>query len=155
MKIIEQINAKIKEQYPNCDAVNGIAKQMMFGSDGIKMMVYSKDNVEPIVFVPDDRFKIQVCHNLRGGRKDNNSPFANVINEVDLIVVSKYVKFYHILAILEGLGIQWLSYDLNTRNTLRNDLNTNEAYPEMEAFKIRYNFTSSINELIDFDKLIC
>jgi len=74
MKVIAQINAKIKEQYPNCDAVNGIAKQMMFGQDGIKMMVYSKD-AEPYIFVPDDRFKIQVCHNLRGGRKDPNSQF--------------------------------------------------------------------------------
>jgi len=154
MKVIAQINAKIKEQYPNCDAVNGIAKQMMFGQDGIKMMVYSKDS-EPYIFVPDDRYKIQVCHNLRGGRKDPNSQFNQSVNEVDLIIISKYVKFYHILSILESLNVTWISYDLNTRTILRNDLNTNEDYPEMEAFKIRYNFTSSVNELIDFDKLIC
>jgi len=154
MKVIAQINAKIKEQYPNCDAVNGIAKQMMFGQDGIKMMVYSKDS-EPYIFVPDDRFKIQVCHNLRGGRKDPNSQFNQSVNEVDLIIISKYVKFYHILSILESLNVQWVNYTLDTRTILRNDLNTNEDYPEIEVYKIRYNFTSSINELIDFDKLIC
>jgi len=154
MKVITKINAKIKEKYPNCDAVNGIAKQMLFGQDGTKMMVYSKDS-EPYIFVPDDRFEIQVCHNLRGGRKDPNSQFNQSVNEVDLIIISKYVKFYHILSILESLNVQWVNYTLDTRTILRNDLNTNEDYPEIEVYKIRYNFTSSISELIDFDKLIC
>lgn len=154
MKIIEQINAKIKEQYPNCDAINGIAKQMLNGSDGVKMMVFSNDS-EPYIFVPDDNYQLQVCHVRRGGRNAQDSPFNNVVHEMELIVVSKFVKFYHLLDILYKVGVQYISDDANTRNILRNDLNCNDDYPEVEAFKIRYNFTSNIQELIDFEKIIC
>lgn len=154
MKVISQINAEIIARFENVDAIDGIAKQVVIGQDGFKLAIYAKDS-EPYVFTPDDNYDIQVAHWLKSGKKDNNSQFNSVINEVEMVIISKYVKFYHIMDILDKLRLTFVSYDLNTRAILRNDLNFTEDYPEIEAYKIRYNFTSTVEDLISFEKLMC
>lgn len=155
MNAIKQINDAIKAEYSNkrVSAIDGIAKQQMNGNDGLKVMIYSEQNIEPQLFAPDDYFDLQVAHLLTGGDVDKNDPFKKLyINNVDLIVISPFVKFYHILSILQKLGIQANSYDLRTRNVLKTVLNVSEEYPETEAYIIKYQFSCKLDE---FETLNC
>lgn len=154
MKIITQINDKIRELYPNCDARNGIAKQIVNGYDGLRVAIF-EDNDEPSVFVPDDEYEIQVAHIVKGGSLVANSAFNEYLINIDLVVISKKVKFYHILHLLKELRIEAQSFDLTTRNVLKNILNVFEEYPEQEAFIISYNFTTKAKDLIDLAKQNC
>ena len=154
MNAIKQINDAIKAVYSTkrVMAIDGIAKQQMNGNDGLKLMVYQDDS-EPILFVPDDRYDLQVAHLLTGGNVDKSDTFKRTfINDVDLVIISPFVKFYHILDILQRLDIQANSYDLRTRNVLKNTLNVQEEYPETEAYIIKYQFTAKLDE---FETLNC
>lgn len=154
MNAIKKINDAIKAEYSNkrVSAINGIAKQQVNGNDGNAVLIYEKDK-EPFLFKPEDSKFLQVAHLLTGGNVDKNDKFKKTfINDVDLIVISKDVKFYHILSILNKLGIDGNSYDLRTRTVLKNILNVSEEYQETEAFIIKYQFTSKLDE---FETINC
>jgi len=154
LNAIKQINDAIKAEFSNkkVSAIDGTAKQQMNGNDGLRLMIYS-DAKEPDLFVPDSDYDLQIAHLLTGGDVDKNDAFKKTfINNVDLIVVSPFIKFYHILSILQKLGIQANSYDLRTRNVLKTVLNVSEEYPETEAYIIKYQFTAKLDE---FETLNC
>jgi len=140
MKIITQINDKIRELYPNCDARNGIAKQIVNGDDGLRVAIF-EDNDEPSVFVPDDEYEIQVAHIINGGRANNDSKFGEMTFTVEMIVISKFVKFYHILDLLNRMNIKAQEFDYNTQSVLKK-IGAIEDYPELEAYSISYQFTA-------------
>jgi len=145
MNIVEIINDRFEELYTNIDARYGWCKQIIVGDEGLK--VVSFDDSEPKVFVPDDLYNIQLAHILNTGSLDKSNPFNNsFICEVELVVISPKVKFYHVINVLNELGVQCNSFDLKTRSVLRNTLNVQDDYPETEAYIIKYQFTSKLNE---------
>ena len=104
LNAIKQINDAIKAEFSNkkVSAIDGIAKQQMNGNDGLRLMIYS-DAKEPDLFVPDSDYDLQIAHLRNGGRSVNSSanPFKKLwTSEIDMIIISKQVKFYHILSIL-------------------------------------------------------
>jgi hypothetical protein len=78
-----------------------------------------KENEEIFPFYPDDHYDVQVCHFLTGGRSNNDSKYGEMDYTVELIVISKFVKFYHIMDILNKLDITFSEYNPNTLNILK------------------------------------
>lgn len=140
MKTIIEINSKIRENYKTVDAVDGIAK-MYFNAHEKKnqLGIYAGNKIDP--FLPDDNYDIQVAHIINGGRANNDSKFGEMTFTVEMIVISKFVKFYHILDLLNRMNIKAQEFDYNTQSVLKK-IGAIEDYPELEAYSISYQFTA-------------
>jgi hypothetical protein len=60
---------------------------------------------------------------------------------VEMIVISKFVKFYHVLDLLNKMGIKAQELEYNTQSVLKK-IGAVEDYPELEAYSISYQFTA-------------
>lgn len=140
MKTIIEINAKLRETYKTVDAVNGIAK-MYFNAHEKKnqLGIYHENKID--AFFPDDNYDIQVAHILSGGRSNNDLFFGEMTYTVEMIVISKFVKFYHVLDLLNKMGIKAQELEYNTQSVLKK-IGAVEDYPELEAYSISYQFTA-------------
>jgi hypothetical protein len=148
MKQIIQINEALKAKYKVVDAENAIGKIYFDGqTKSNKMGVFLYDSrIYP--FTPDESYDIQVCHYLTSGRSNNDSKYAEMDFTVELIVISKFVKFYHVMDILHSLNISFSEYNPNTLNILK-QIGAVEDYPELEAYSIRYTFRAKPSDFLN------
>lgn len=148
MKQIKEINEALKEKYKLVDAENAIAKIYFDGqTKSNKMGIFLYDSrIYP--FTPDESYDIQVCHYLTGSRPFSDSKYAEMDYTVELIVISKFVKFYHVMAILHELNIAMGEFNPNTLNILK-QIGAVEDYPELEAYSIRYTFRAKPSDFLN------
>lgn len=148
MKQIIQINDALKAKYKVVDAENAIGKIYFDGQTKTNKMGIFLENGEIKPFYPDDSYDIQVCHYLTGGRSNNDSKYAEMDYTLELIVISKFVKFYHVMAILHELNITMGEFKPNTLNILK-QIGAIEDYPELEAYSIRYSFRAKPSDFLN------
>lgn len=148
MKQIIQINDALKAKYKLVDAENAIGKIYFDGQSKSNKMGLYIENKEVKPFYPDQDYDIQVCHYLTGGRSNNDSKYAEMDFTVELIVISKFVKFYHVMDILHSLNISFSEYNPNTLNILK-QIGAVEDYPELEAYSIRYTFRAKPSDFLN------
>ena len=147
MKTITEINNKIRDTYKTVDAVDGIAKMYFDAHEKANRLgIYTENRIEP--FYPDYNYDIQVAHILSSGRANSDSKFGEMTFNVEMIIISKFVKFYHILDILNKLNIKAQELDYSTQSVLKK-IGAVEDYPELEAYSISYQFSAKPG---DFEK---
>lgn len=148
MKQIIQINNALKAKYKVVYAENAIGKIYFDGQSKTNNMGIFLENGEIKPFYPDESFDIQVCHFLTGARPFSDSKYAEMDYTVELIVISKLVKFFHIMEILNSLNISFSEYNPNTLNILK-QIGAIEDYPELEAYSIRYTFRAKPSDFLN------
>lgn len=145
MKQIEKINEELENRYKLVDAINGIGK-LYFDSHEKKNQMGIHKGREVTKFYPNDSYDIQVCHYLTGSRIKEQR-FAESVFNVELIVISKFVKFYHLMDVLSCLDISFTDFNPNTQQILKL-IGAVEDYPELEAYSIKYSFTAKPSDFI-------
>ena len=148
MKQIIQINEALKAKYKADDAENAIRKNYFDGQAKSNKMGIFLENGEIKPFYPDESFDIQVCHYAKNFRSEGEAKYGEFDMPMELIVISKYVKFYHIMDILLNLGIKYSDGSLETLNILK-QIGAIEDYPELEAYSIRYTFRAKPGDFLN------
>lgn len=147
-KILKKINDVIRESYPKSDLRYGLLKQIFV--DGRNQYASFEDGKEPEIFTIDDSFELQIGHVLNGGKPVNGfGGFHHYQHSFEMLVISKKVKFYHLMDILsKDTDIILGDYDLRKSQIINNVIGFTENYPEVEAYIIKYSITTSIEDLL-------
>lgn len=156
--IFEDINTAIKDALDNA----GLCLQLIDSPLDTYYDPTTKANAvkymgdgEYALYVPDDRYNLQIAHlHLEGTNDLSKSAFDSWTHAAEVIVIGNRDFLPILLNAISEAGATPIRYDLNSQVIWRRYFDY-EQYPEKHAFTVRYTFAGTLSDFETYCKTIC